>query len=288
MIMRVWMTAVAAGFIGSVSALAQAPISTRSFPLNNTSGVPFHRSQAPPGYQLDGFEVDAQGNVYFLARKQEAGPSWLTAYGTTTRRYSRELPATAGRLTFNPAGQLLTLARDETRLYTLRPADGSVAGQQLIQHRKPGPADFRNANMLFPQGLFFEYVRNGAGGSSTYSYQHYALDGRYVATTPTLYQLPEKLRPVAEAVQSSGGTYVGAYNGSYYFLHVVFDELDQLDGLEVSRYTADGRKSTFRIAQKQLGLPLYGEYEFDKIRNGKLYVLSRRQSTLLLTTVPLN
>lgn len=246
-------------------------------PLSNKSGVPFEYVKWPPtekGYYVGGFDVGADGNLYFLGWNPvilvKATPHGKILFRKTYTQFSTR--------DINIVGNLLyVFDKDKKALFVINPDDGSIIRE--YQNILKGVVNdyFWNDSTLVVWIMDKQRVlsENFDG-----PFVKFGVHGEYLGKTNNIYGLPDSIY----GTRPRYGALMGKTGGDLIYGRDEKPGVSSLWAFDSSGYVV-GKVylSDESIGQVHMFL---GTHDGAKLRNGNIYFLGRKGKNAVVTEIP--
>jgi len=244
-------------------------------PLNNISGVPFYKDQELNDIIINGFEVDAKGNLYFFGGKLPC----LAVFNGTKQIY---------RKTYKELGSGAELHLFKGNFYNLA---FNKKGDQVSIRINMADGAISITNSPFVSKHFAAYtiidscilLKIPTKSMDDFDFEKYDLSGKFLGKVTNEFGIPIYIFP--DKKKSSDWDLLGMWNGNYIFWSINFPSKYE----KLCMVNNDGEILATKLLPVNFSGNGYAENpsEDRKVRNGSLFVLGRKGNYALLTEVPL-
>lgn len=261
-----------------MACVSQTTYKKITIPLDNVKGVPFSTPEGGLDYGVSCFEVDEQGNVYFLGGQKH---TTLAAFKGSTQLFRKEITGEFGdNNLYLYKDKLYVLDRKynvSTRsfvnsLYAFNRINGEIDKKQILQVKKISDCQFIDTSLII------ETVSDKNGTPLT-AHQQFTLSGKFVRNVGNIYNLPAR-------VLKEYGQLLGKVGANYLFCNRDFDT----KRFEFKLLTREGviiREKA--LLAKQFGEAFYEDPDDNrKLRNNSVFILGRSGKNALITEIPLS
>jgi hypothetical protein len=275
--------ALAAAFLvfGNISlCYAQIDVKVVRLPLDNKVGVPFNKV-AGGDYLLDGFEVDKNEKIFFMAKNMLTKKTSIVSYSGYKRNFYKSYDLMSGRLYLSDE-KLYTTALKDKKISFLNPVNGELLGSASIEATKALPG-YKLNSFLFAKGaLILEQVKY-ASEADDYVYQKFSTAGKFISVVKNKYDTPNQM--ALSKYTERGATYIDDYKGRSIYM----EQDGKTDGYFIRICGIDNKEKSVYLKPSALGRPLFGDDEFMKIRNNKLYIVTTdsKKPALIISVIEL-
>ena len=242
-------------------------------PLNNDNGVPFYKDEL--AYYIDGFDIDKNGNFYFLAG-ENAILACFTGENLKFRKTFTEFESNQIYL-LDDKIYLFDDMFNKNNLFCLDRNNGNIISRnQNILKNSVNSFLFRDTSLIM------EIFNNqkSIDMSTELGIVLFSLTGKFIKQVNNVYNLPSNLNPKSYDVQ-----YLGQWNDDYVYWDYDLDN-------RLYKFILRNKKgeiiATQNIDKKVFGKSFYGNpIEHKKLRNGSIYILGHDEKEVIITELPL-
>ena len=242
-------------------------------PLNNDNGVPFYKDEL--AYYIDGFDIDKNGNFYFLAG-ENAILACFTGENLKFRKTFTEFESNQIYL-LDDKIYLFDDMFNKNNLFCLDRNNGNIISRnQNILKNSVNSFLFRDTSLIMK---IFNNQKT-IDMSTELGIVLFSLTGKFIKQVNNVYNLPSNLNPKCCNVQ-----FLGQWNDDYVYWDYDLDN-------RLCKFILRNKKGeiivTKNIDEKVFGVPFYGNpIEHRKLRNGSIYILGRDKKEVIITELPL-
>jgi hypothetical protein len=247
-------------------------------PLNNKLGVPFYKDDITHELVVDGFDIDAKGNFYFLGGDKSTCLAVFLGNKPIYRRTFKWFPTGPIYIYGN---DLYTFDNSRTvnNLFVINPTSGTLINK--ISHIS---GKHFNSIKFVDSCLILERL-----GYPNFTYEQFALNGKYLKKADGRYNIDSLIIP-EKGTNSKSCLFIGKWQNAYVFSDLTGKNMETQTFWLVDN---DGKVRNKRILpndNKLFGDDFYEAFptEHLKVRNGNLYVLGRKGNNAVITIVPLD
>jgi hypothetical protein len=242
-------------------------------PLSNVNGVPFYKDPELNDLGIDGFEIDSNGNFYFLGGDKI---TCLAVFSNNKPKYRKTYKG------FHPT----SLYIHDNSLYTFVLGNSGV--NDLVNLNLTNGVVKKRYTHLTSKNIAFYTFADSSIVIETLSidtalFYQYNLKGKYISQVLNQYNISSNILPAK--IQQSEWELLGKWNDNFIFWNTNPESKDE----KLCMVNKDGKV----IANKTLPAKFSGNgyvsnlSEDRKVRNGSLFVLGRKGKYALITEVPL-
>jgi hypothetical protein len=257
--------------LGPISCLAQTFKKKQILiPLDNSKGVPFHKEAEVNDYYVNGFEIDDNGNFYFLGGDKALCLAVFSGSNLKYRKIYKEIPLGTYQLYLSKDTLYTFNSLPPNKIFAIDPANGLI-----IKTYESMVSEKVNSYSFEEDHLIIQSI-----GSSDIIYNQYSLTGKLARQGINRYNLPFRIPVNTE--------FLGMWNDQFVFYRISGKNLDKQEFFTTDR-SGKVSTSTFLPNTNLIFGNGYAEdpAEDRKVRNGNLYVLGRKGKFALITEIPL-
>ena len=250
-----------------------------TIPLNNVNGVPFFKDKIVD-YCIEGFEVDEQGNFYFLAGEKTTLAVFSGAKLTYCNNYKEFKPNQIYIL----KNRLYILDdNSENNLYVLDTSNGSIVKEyNNIIKNQINSFEFIDTSIIVE---VFD-LKERIDMSTKLTFAEINLSGKLIKQVNNSFNLPDALYP--KQFGDNSIQFLGKWNNAFLFWSWDINK----DVYKFWLQDGNGKViATVNIEDKMFGNSLYGKSgnpnEHRKLRNGSIFILGREGDNAIITELPL-
>jgi hypothetical protein len=244
-------------------------------PLDNQKGVPYYYSEEFD-YSIEGFEVDKQGNFYFLGGEKATlscfkgnSPIFRKTY---TEFMSNQIYA------FNDKLYVFDDNYNKNNLFVLDKANGEILNKypNIIKNSV-------NSYLFRDTSLIMEVFDNKKkiDMSTQLGFALFSLTGKFIKQVNNAYNFPVNLSPKAP----EWGQFLGQWKNDFVFWNYDYKNKQykfSLKSIEGKIITTQG------IDEELFGKSFYeNPLEHKKLRNDTIYMLGYESKNAVITKLPL-
>ncbi len=259
----------------SVVGFSQTPIKKQTLiPLDNIKGVPFYKDLEMNDLDIGGFEIDSNGNFYFLGGDKTI---CLAAFSNNRPIYRKTFSKRRPESLYINNNSLYTFETGGfgvNNLVELKLSDGVI--KNIYTHlisKNIASYTFADSSIVI-----------GIQSADKDEFYQYNLKGKYIKQVVNQYNILSNILP--PKIQQSDWELLGKWNDNYIFWNI---NPESTKNEKICMVNKDGEV----LATKLLPANFSGDGyvsnppEDRKVRNGSLFVLGRRGKYALITEVPL-
>jgi hypothetical protein len=249
---------------------AQSPIKRQiHIPLDNLKGIPYTFSEM--NYYVDGFDVDGEGNYYFL--NNENGFGTLAKFSGAHQEYRKKSKAYIGNQFYISGDNVLFLNYFSKGLAIFN-LNGTFV--KNISH-------FTKQNInssRFQDSLLILDVMNE---KATLNYYLYSQSGEFIRKVNNAFALPANVIIKDQAI--TGVIYLGKWDNEYVFWYID-DKRNGYEKFWIANNTGKIIKTVY-YKTNMLGSTFENPGDYTKIKNNSIYILRHNAETGIITELSL-
>lgn len=271
--MRKTLVAVTIVIFFSVSVQCQIVHQVR-IPLSNERGVPFDYGGDPKGDYITGFDVDSQGNYFFLAGYPailvKMAPDGKIIYRKTYTRYMTGMTINDNYL------YVFNAAYDSNTLTVLKTNNGEI----VRQFSKLTPAIVND--LFWGDSILVLELQDKAKiatGEFQGPFEKFSLKGKPLGTAFNMFNLPDSIYNVGPP--RGEGMYLGRIDRLYIYQNYATDRGNDYEVVALN--SNGGQVGKVYLTQSSLGVPFLGLSQNWRLRDGNIYILTKKGKDALVT-----